>query len=313
MSRADGDNHGSGSSGDGLDKLTGDYVLPSHEDEVRRLQHQHFLFYQTFSGRRYLSPLVSPTRILDLGCGTGDWAVEMADEFPQATVTGVDLGVIPIASHAPRSSNFRSLVANFEDDWASFCEKDDPYDFIHGRLIVMSMRDHRRLIQKSYQYLRPGGWFEIQDIDVGPNTIGEQGELSADESVQNSRSTDHIMEWVKLENEGFVNLGIDGTALIHWPAWLLAAGFSDVHHRLYVWPLGEWPEHQDFKELGKLSLDNFLNGVEGWSMTVITRGLGWSSEKVHEFLQKVRSDLMNTKRRYYLTIHVIYAQKPMAG
>lgn len=35
-----------------------------------------------------------PARILDLGTGTGIWAIDMADKYPDAEVIGVDLSVI---------------------------------------------------------------------------------------------------------------------------------------------------------------------------------------------------------------------------
>src|SRR6185437_8925235 len=37
------------------------------------------------------TPINPPQRILDVGCGNGRWAVELARQFPQAAVTGVDI------------------------------------------------------------------------------------------------------------------------------------------------------------------------------------------------------------------------------
>lgn len=38
----------------------------------------------------YVNPQ-EPPRILDLGCGTGIWAIDMADKYPTAEVVGLDL------------------------------------------------------------------------------------------------------------------------------------------------------------------------------------------------------------------------------
>ena len=43
------------------------------------------------SGELHLAPLEHPKRILDIGTGTGIWAIEMADRFPNAIVIGTDL------------------------------------------------------------------------------------------------------------------------------------------------------------------------------------------------------------------------------
>lgn len=37
------------------------------------------IFYRSFDGQLYLSPIQDPRRILDIGTGTGVWAVEMAE------------------------------------------------------------------------------------------------------------------------------------------------------------------------------------------------------------------------------------------
>lgn len=52
---------------------------------------QHHLITMSLNGELYLAPLMNPTRILDIGTGTGLWAIEMADRFPKAMVIGTDL------------------------------------------------------------------------------------------------------------------------------------------------------------------------------------------------------------------------------
>lgn len=42
----------------------------------------------------YEAPLEDPEQILDIGTGTGIWAIEMADMFPNAEVIGTDLSPI---------------------------------------------------------------------------------------------------------------------------------------------------------------------------------------------------------------------------
>lgn len=39
----------------------------------------------------FLAPINNPKRILDIGTGTGIWAIEMGDEYPDAQIIGTDL------------------------------------------------------------------------------------------------------------------------------------------------------------------------------------------------------------------------------
>lgn len=45
-------------------------------------------------GHLHLAPLVSPMKILDIGTGTGIWAIEMADHYPDSLVIGTDLSPV---------------------------------------------------------------------------------------------------------------------------------------------------------------------------------------------------------------------------
>lgn len=55
----------------------GDYPIPEDETEQQRLELQHQLFSMTFGGRLCLSPLdpAKVREVLDLGTGTGTWAM----------------------------------------------------------------------------------------------------------------------------------------------------------------------------------------------------------------------------------------------
>lgn len=48
-------------------------------------------------GRNYFAPFSrknSPRKVLDIGTGTGTWAIDMGDEFPEAEIIGTDLSPV---------------------------------------------------------------------------------------------------------------------------------------------------------------------------------------------------------------------------
>src|SRR5260370_453141 len=66
------------------------YILPWNTEEVNRLDFQHYLLRQAMSGN-YRAPIKRLKNILDVGCGTGRWAQEMAQAFSDANVIGLDI------------------------------------------------------------------------------------------------------------------------------------------------------------------------------------------------------------------------------
>jgi ubiquinone/menaquinone biosynthesis C-methylase UbiE len=54
----------------------------------------HHIYNMLLEGRLHVAPLDKPQRILDIGTGTGIWAIDIADQFPEAEVIGTDLSPI---------------------------------------------------------------------------------------------------------------------------------------------------------------------------------------------------------------------------
>jgi ubiquinone/menaquinone biosynthesis C-methylase UbiE len=49
--------------------------MPNDEDEQSRLQIMHEVYLQAFNCKLTNVPLRDPKKILDIGTGTGDWAM----------------------------------------------------------------------------------------------------------------------------------------------------------------------------------------------------------------------------------------------
>ena len=70
----------------------GNYVLPNDESELDRLDLTHQMVKICMHEKLYLSPIGdNPKSILDIGTGTGIWAIEMGDAFPDSKIIGTDL------------------------------------------------------------------------------------------------------------------------------------------------------------------------------------------------------------------------------
>jgi hypothetical protein len=51
---------------------------------------QHYALREAV-GANYLAPVEEPSRVLDVGCGTGQWGFEVCQQFPEALIAGFDL------------------------------------------------------------------------------------------------------------------------------------------------------------------------------------------------------------------------------
>ncbi|KAL2691635.1 hypothetical protein Neosp_002024 [[Neocosmospora] mangrovei] len=68
----------------------------------------HGVLNRLFDSRLIFPPIRSPRRILDCGCGPGDWAMEVASQYPDAEVTdrnrqvlGIDISPHVIPENPP--------------------------------------------------------------------------------------------------------------------------------------------------------------------------------------------------------------------
>jgi len=214
----------------------GKYIMPNDEREQERLDLQHHLFLLTFENQLYLSPAGRDGRelrnVLDVGTGTGIWAVDFADEFPAAFVVGVDLS--PIQSQfVPPNLSFQ--VDDIEEEWTWGLK----FDFIYSRMMTASLANWPKFFERAYGGLAPGGWLELADIC--PLT-SDNGTLTDNHAA--SKWVNHLMEGCKAIGRPF-----DGA--VKYKEQLEAQGFINVHQVVFKWPQNRWPKDKKYKELGR--------------------------------------------------------------
>lgn len=87
-------------------------------------------------------------RVLDIGFGTGSWAIPMGDKYPQAEIVGID-----ISASAPSwvPPNVRFEIADVEEELIFSA----PFDYIHCRYMAGAIKDWPQLIRRSFEYVGP--------------------------------------------------------------------------------------------------------------------------------------------------------------
>ncbi|KAJ9192865.1 hypothetical protein DTO164E3_8011 [Paecilomyces variotii] len=268
----------------------GAYYMPNDENEKERLDMMHELMMTMMGRKLFLSPIgSSPRRVLDLGTGTGVWAIEFADQFPSSEVIGIDLSPIQPSFVPP---NVRFIIDDFDDTWV---EKD--LDFIHGRYLAGSSKDFAKLLRECYNNAAPGGWVEFQEWDTG--LFSEDG------------STDgtSIKQYYEILNSEFAKIGRVINTGPRLEGWMRDAGFKNIQVKKYLVPMGAWPKDKHLKTLGAWNFVEAESGFEAGVMAVLTRHAGWTKEEVDILVAKTRNDAKNPAIHTLFNFYVVYGQK----
>ncbi|KAG5935748.1 hypothetical protein E4U53_000375 [Claviceps sorghi] len=279
----------------------GHYNFPNEDVEQEREDMKHAMVKLLCSQKLHFAPIGNnPQEILDIGTGTGIWAIEMGDLFPSAQILGIDLSPIQPDWLPP---NVRFMVDDAESPWLY---PHNHFDYIHSRNTVMAIKDWDTLYHRAFDHLKRGAWMEMQEIHHRPRSATMDGLVPTDHPVG---------KFWKLVTDGLAALGVDldissGGILA---SKMQQAGFRNVTERVFHVPIGTWPKNKVLKTVGLYWRTILLDGLQAIAMGPLTRGLRWNREQVEMLLMEVRQAYHDNTTLMYMPLHVTYAQKPLTA
>jgi len=155
-------------------------------------------------------------------------------------------------------------------------------------MLASCFTSHLTVFRSAFEALRPGGWFEMQDFAIPYRCI--------DDSMAGTA----MERWLETVVAAADKLGRDFGRVPNYKSYLIECGFVDVVETQLVWPIGTWPRDKKMKMLGAWCKEDVLSGLQGWSMAVLTRGLGMSPNEVEMLLMEVRNDINSKKLHAFI-------------
>ncbi|HET9110036.1 MAG TPA: class I SAM-dependent methyltransferase [Ktedonobacterales bacterium] len=257
------------------------YILPKDLDETNRLDFQHYML-RSFMRGNYLAPLNAPRDVLDVGCGTGRWAIEMAAEFRSANVIGVDVAPPAVGEGGPLTADNYTFVRGNVLERLPFA--DNSFDFTHQRYLILAIPTQRwpQVIAELLRVTRPGGWVEL--IETEPPS--------------GAPALDQLAEWGR---RLMSRRGIDFSMAGQVGALLEAGGAREVTARPLTIPVGK-----PGGRIGAMMVADYLSALGAVRGPLAAVGIA-SEEAFDEAMSRARQEM--DQRAFPQAVYVAYGRK----
>ncbi|KAG9287074.1 hypothetical protein G9A89_023039 [Geosiphon pyriformis] len=217
----------------------GAYLIPVSDEEIDRLQMQHYLFRYLWHGN-YSAPVenwlkLGGAQVLDVGCGPGSWILEMATTYQLSHFTGVDISPIFPNDIKPRNVTFKEGDITRGLDFP-----DNTFDFVNMRSLGMVFTERQWeeiVLPELVRVTKPGGWIELMEEE---GILENQGIMTA----QLQECYHHFINSIGIYTN-FMSQKL--------PRYMQSTNqFKKIYHKETQVPLGKWNG-----KFGELAIKDF--------------------------------------------------------
>lgn len=112
-------------------------------------------------------------KVLDLACGTGDFAIAIARALPESHVTGVDLstGMLSVMEQKVRDLGLEGRIESEEGDGENLRFEDSTFDRVTNAFGIRNFEEKEKGLEEALRVLVPGGKLVILELSRPDNKV----------------------------------------------------------------------------------------------------------------------------------------------
>ncbi|CUA71323.1 hypothetical protein RSOLAG22IIIB_09505 [Rhizoctonia solani] len=302
-------------------------LYPIDEIEARRHEMQH-AFLKALVHGNYIGPvreLLQPRadgsrpRILDIRTCAGNWAQDMAAEFPHCDIVSIDIA--PIIPHTPRSN----ITFEIYDLYAGVAEPDESFDYVSCRHVQLHVKEYDRLVFDLHRVLKPGGLITICEVEnqiyeaeppfnkqayrrIVPAAAKATNVLRAAITKQGVDlvATETFHEWLQ-PNAPFWTQTAKKYDIPFWRAQIASRGFQDIQKQAVLMPVGTWHPDPAVQRVGELIARGFALAWRQLEPALVDYGT--SPEEAHQHATAAIAAFENMSLPVVGKYHMAYGTK----
>ncbi|KAF5319384.1 hypothetical protein D9619_008521 [Psilocybe cf. subviscida] len=223
------------------------YILHSDQAEAQRLKAQHAMLRDVYEGRIVLAPVtvVEKSEVLDVGTGSGAWAVEFLSTYPNALkvkVLCIDIGTRLFPQYPPANATFEvGNILDIPQEW------NNRFSLVHQRLLVGALKSNEweQAIQNIFRITAPSGWIQLTEAYIDKNIFS-----GGPASLKGMAIYDILAKTV----------GLDIFCTWRLEKILKEAGFTDIQAIRVTVPIGAW--NGELSGRVARNMTNFFRGLK---------------------------------------------------
>ncbi|KAH8921594.1 S-adenosyl-L-methionine-dependent methyltransferase [Atractiella rhizophila] len=219
-----------------------------------------------------------PKNILDIGCGTGEWVLGMAERYPQSQVIGVDIAPVQPERPPPNVEFYR------QDANERFAFEDKSFDFVHIRFLGGGVIDWAHLLREVSRILRVGGLVSLCEKRFATSYNDTKGEYF--EKFQASVVLIHASHHV-------APLTVDIKRYLQQDG-----SYSHILQQQIDIPAGEWPQEATLRFSGRQMAKAIEAELDSLRRAYHT--IGFTDSEIEEFREGVKEELNDRNRHVWI-------------